>query len=186
VIPPARAAVADVVSHVLRFAGVEVRQDDGTHPVAIPPSPQPLPSTRPVSLDEARHLAHFPVTVPATLGSPPHVWVADPARDGSPRVVTLIYPRAAGPIRIDEFDGAIDLTFVKQVKHVQWLEVGPAWGAWLPEPSPVTYVGRDGVPRTATTRLAGPTLLWGIGELGYRIEGATSAAEAARIATSMS
>jgi hypothetical protein len=47
-------------------------------------------------------------------------------------------------------------------------------------------VGRDGVQRTETARLATPTLLWTTGSRTYRLEGLTSREEAERIARSLS
>jgi hypothetical protein len=49
----------------------------------------------------------------------------------------------------------------------------------------VTYVGRDGVERTGTARLAGPTLIWSSGELTYRLEGLADLAEARTVAESL-
>lgn len=175
-IPPARAAVAGIISAVLRFAGVEVHTGATQRPIGA--SPQPLPSTRAVSLDEARRLAHFPIGLAPTLGQPSQIWASDPAADGSVRVVSLFY----GAVRIDEYDGTLDMTFVKQASDLQFVTVNGQPAVWVPEPHDLTYVDRTGVSREATTRLAKPTLLWQNGVVGYRIEGAASSADAIRIA----
>lgn len=181
-VPPARTAVADVISHVLRFAGVEVRHGSGA-PVIIPVSPSPLPSTRAVTLDEARRLARFPVGMPTGLGTPFAVYVSDPDGDGAPRVVSLLF--RGGAVRIDEYDGQFDLTFSKTAGDVTWMQVGAQPALWLAKPHPVTYVDRTGVSWPATTRLAGPTLLWQVGDVGYRIEGLATSAEAVEVAASI-
>jgi hypothetical protein len=52
-------------------------------------------------------------------------------------------------------------------------------------PHPVTRVGRDGVPRTETARLAGPTLVWATDTVTYRLEGITTLEEAIAVAGSV-
>ena len=52
-------------------------------------------------------------------------------------------------------------------------------------PHDVTYVDRDGVERTATTRLAGPTLVWQSGAVTYRLEGLPTKEEAVEVARSV-
>jgi hypothetical protein len=178
---PARAAVADAVDGLLRFAGIEIHPERG-HPTLAPPSP--VPSLRHVGLDEARRLAKFPVRVPERLGDPERVSVADPAPDGAPRVVSLFY--RGGTIRLDEFDGRLEPAFMKQASNAEWLELGGSTALWLKAPHPVTYIDRTGVVRVATARLAGPTLIWTDGAASFRLEGVATRDEALRIAESLS
>jgi hypothetical protein len=138
-----------------------------------------LPSLRSTALDEARRRALFPVRVPAALGPPERVLTADPDTTGAPRVVTMTY--RGGTVRFDQFDGTTG-AFLKTVSNGQWVEVGQGWGVWLPGPHAVTYIGRDGVERTATARLATPTLIWEDGEVTYRLEGYSTLAEARAVA----
>ncbi len=186
-VPPARSAVAHAVARVLRFAGVEVqdssREPGGAVRVVVPINPRPLPSSHPVSLAEARRLAAFPVGVPAELGQPDEVWVLDQAADGTPRVVSLLF--RGGTVRVDEYDGSFDLMFAKIANDVSWTEVREDTALWLAGPHLVTYVDRAGQRHPATSRLAGPTLLWQDGIVGYRIEGVKTAADAVRIAESV-
>ena len=64
-----------VVLHVLRFAGVELRQGPG--PVRSPGNGASLPGERRMSLQLARHHVSFPILVPAVLGRPPErSWLA--------------------------------------------------------------------------------------------------------------
>jgi hypothetical protein len=181
VVPQSRAAVANAVTDVLRFAGVEVHKGR-PH---VQPTPSPLPSTRSTGLDQARRQAHFPITVPARLGVPDEVLVADFAPDGAPRVVSLLYRN--GTIRLDEFDGDLDIGFLKTQSgaDIQWADVKGNSALWLPHPHSVVYVDRAGVRHEETARLAGTTLIWSDGRVSYRLEGAPSMSEAVAIAGSL-
>jgi hypothetical protein len=173
--PDARAAIADVI----RIAGIDVRWGDDTE--APTTSRAPLPGQRPTDLQAAREQVSFEIGVPERLGDPDRVVVADAGR-----VVTLLYGPAADRIRLDEFDGRLHPVFVKSlgIEAEQALVTGDAaW--WLPAPHPIRYVDRDGVVRTETARLAGPTLIWEADGVSYRIEGHLTRAEAVAIAESV-
>jgi hypothetical protein len=172
-VAPARAAVVDAVTEVLRIAGIEVRRE-----AAAPnPNPSPLPSTGDVTLAEATRAFGRPVKVPAALGPPERVQIADQGR-----VVTLIY--RGGAVRLDQVDGSA-ASFLKQAGPAEWTDVGNALAVWLPGPHTLTYIDREGVERSATARLATPTLIWDDGSMTYRLEGLTDLAEAKRAALSM-
>jgi hypothetical protein len=178
-LPQGRAAMAHAVDRVLRFAGIEIEHGQ---PV-LPPTPSPLPSVRSVALDEARRLAAFPIRVPADLGAPDRVELADPGPTGAPRVVTLFY--RDGTLRLDEFEGELDLGFVKQIQDPdpEWLQLDAArYAVWLPTTHAIEYVDRQGVRHHETTRLAGPTLVWQDATVTYRLEGLTSRDDAVGIA----
>jgi len=181
VVAPARAAVVDAVGDLLRVAGIEIRREPATG--SLPARPSPLPSVRSVALEAARRAALFPVRAPAALGEPEEVQLADPDSAGAPRVVTLTY--RGGAVRFDQFDGAAAPAFMKMAPDARWVGIGPDFGIWLPGPHPVTYVGRDGVERTETARLAGPTLIWVSGAVTYRLEGLPTLAEAQATALSV-
>jgi len=181
VVPPARAAVVDAVDGLLRVAGIEVRRE--APPRGLPARPSPLPSIRSAALDEARRAALFPVRVPAALGVPDQVLLADPDRAGAPRVVTLTY--RGGAVRLDQFDGAMSPMFFKTAPDAQWVELGTGNGIWVPGPHPVTYVGRDGIEHTETARLAGPTLIWVDAGVTYRLEGLSTLEQALAVGHSL-
>jgi hypothetical protein len=181
VVPPARAAVVDTVGDLLRVAGIEVRREPT--PGGLPARPSPLPSVRSAALDDARRAALFPVRAPVTLGTPEQVLLADPDKAGAPRVVTLTY--RGGTVRLDEFDGSVSPAFFKTAPDARWVEIGGEPGIWLPGPHAVTYVGRDGVRRTETARLAAPTLIWLAGGVTYRLEGLSTLEEAHAAALSL-
>ncbi|MEU7901307.1 hypothetical protein [Actinoplanes sp. NPDC049118] len=180
VVAPARAAVIDAVGGLLRVAGIEVRDGGGSG--GLPATPGPLPSLREAGLEEARRVALFPVRVPAGLGAPERVTLADPDAGGAPRVVTMAF--RGGAVRFDQFDGAPSPAFFKTASGAEWVQVGTG-GIWLPGPHPVTYVGRDGAERAETARLAAPTLIWADADVTYRLEGIPTLEEARRIAGSL-
>ncbi|WP_250035680.1 hypothetical protein [Paractinoplanes maris] len=179
-VEPARAAVIDVVAQVLAVAGIEVRRSESA---ALPTaSPSPLPSTGAVSLEVAEQRAPFPVRMPTGLGPPERVEIADLDANGVPRVVSALY--RGGSVRFDQFDGSAG-SFFKQAQDAEWVDLGGAMAIWLPTPHTLTYIGRDGVPRSATARLATPTLIWEQGQVTYRLEGFTSLEQARVIALSL-
>jgi hypothetical protein len=182
VVPPARTAVAEAATAVLRFAGIEL--DSGPADETLPATPSPLPGARTTTLDQARRLARFRIAVPARLGEPESVEVADPDATGAPRVVTLLYRR--GTIRLDEFDGRYEPYFAKRIAAagVVFTSVGDEMAAWVPAPHPVSYIDRDGVRREQTARLAGSTLIWQSPGGAYRLEGVATIEEATGIASS--
>jgi hypothetical protein len=179
-VEPARAAVVDAVASVLRIAGIEVERSNN----AAPPqsSPSPLPSAGSVSLDVAKQKAPFPVRIPTALGPPERVELADPDDNGVPRVVSALY--RGGAVRFDQFDGSAG-AFLKQARDAQWVDLGGDMAIWLSGPHTLTYVDRTGAERTATARLATPTLIWERGQVTYRLEGFTSLDEARTAALSL-
>ena len=179
-VEPARAAVVDAVVQVLRVAGIEVRRSDQAAPPAATPSP--LPSTGEVTVAQAEQRAPFPVRWPDRLGPPERVEIADPDPAGVPRVVSALY--RGGTVRFDQFDGSAGM-FFKQAQQAQWVDLGGDMAVWLPGPHTLTYVDRAGVRRTATARLATPTLIWEHGQVTYRLEGFTDLAQARAAALSL-
>ena len=182
-VAPARAAVVDAVDGLLRVAGIVVEREPGAGP-PVPARPSPLPSVRVATIEEARRTALFQVRVPSAWGAPDQVVLADPDAGGAPRLVTMIY--RGGAVRFDQFDGAVEPAFFKTTQQAESVDLdGGAIGLWLPGPHAVTYVGRDGVRRTETARLATPTLIWAGESLTYRLEGLTSLTEARAVANSL-
>jgi len=170
-----------VISHVFRFAGVELRQGPGP---ARSPGSAALPGQRRVPLETARHQVSFPILVPAVLGRPGEVVVSDRGR-----VVSLIYPRTRyGLVRIDEYAGHLDQIYFEKFMSLRMMtkvEVNGTKGAWIKGPHELVYVTRDGSPATASARLTtGNTLIWGTSQVALRLEGNLSKAAALGIADS--
>jgi hypothetical protein len=182
--PQGRAAIA----HVFRFAGVELRQ--GPEPSRSPAGggSQPgggfLPGERPMSLEQARRQAAFPILVPAVLGRPGGVLVSDGGR-----VVSLVYDRAPyGQVRMDEFAGRPDQIYFEKILHlasITEVRVNGTRGLWIRGPHEVVYITRDGMTTTAPARLTtGNTLIWSTPQVTLRLEGNIGKAAALTIASS--
>ncbi len=171
-----------MISHVLRFAGIELRQAPG--PVRSPGSSASLPGERQMSLEEARRQVSFPILVPAALGRPGEVVVSDGGR-----VASLVYSRTPyGKVLIDEFAGHLDPILFQKFVHfgdVTPVEVNGTKGLWIKGPHLLMYVTHDGVPATASARLTkGNTLIWGTRQVALRLEGKLGQRTALSIADS--
>lgn len=182
-LPPGRAALADAVAGLLRFAGISI--DTSPAPALPSGNPSPLPSQRPAALDEVQRKVRFPIRVPAKLGQPEQALVADPDGTGTYRVATLLY--RGGALRIDAFDGRLDPVFQKQPggAGADWVKVNRDFALWIGSPHPLTYVDRDGQVHVETARLAASTLIWQEGGVSYRLEGDLTEREAIEIANSL-
>ncbi|MET8233172.1 hypothetical protein ABZS77_21140 [Micromonospora sp. NPDC005298] len=182
VLPPTRTAVADAVGGLLRFAGVTIAPSSG-RPAG---TPSPLPSQRTSALDEARRAVRFPIRVPAKLGPPERVLVADPDATGAHRVATLLY--RGGALRVDAFDGRLNLSFHKETVRpdAEWVQVDGDFAVWVGGPHVLSYVDRSGQVHGETARLAASTLIWQADGVSYRLEGDLTKLEAIDIAQSMS
>jgi len=175
--PQGRAAI----THVFRFAGIELRQSPGparTHGSGA------LPGERRTSLEQARHEVSFRILVPAALGRPGEILVSDGGR-----VVSLIYRRTPyGLVRMDEFDGHLDQLFFEKFVHlsnVTEIDVNGTKGLWLKGPQLLMYITRNGTPVAASARLTtGNTLIWGTRQVALRLEGNLARPAALAIASS--
>ncbi|WP_444947083.1 hypothetical protein [Micromonospora ureilytica] len=183
VLPPTRVAIADAVAGLLRFAGVSI----ATAPAPTPPggTASPLPGQRAVALDEAQRAVRFPIRLPAKLGPPERVLVADPDATGRYRVATLLYD--GGALRVDAFDGRLNLSFHKEVipPGAEWVQVNGDFAVWVDGPHVLSYVDRAGGIRSETARLAASTLIWQDNDVSYRLEGDLTKTEAIEIARSL-
>ena len=145
--PQVRAFAADL----LERAGIELSNEQ---PDASRTPDQPLPSTRGSDLERAADEAAFPLSVPAALGEPESVTVADRGR-----VVRMSWGHG---VALDQFDGTFGPVFEKQIGTLDVREVDlagtPGW--WIPGPHDLLYVDRDGEVISDTARLAGRTLIW--------------------------
>lgn len=171
-----------VVTGVLRFAGVELRQEPG--PARSPGSRASLPGERRMPLERARHRVSFPILVPAALSQPDEVVVSDHGR-----VVSLIYRRTPyGLVRLDEFAGHLDTVYFQKFLSLRMMtevEMNGTKGAWIKGPHELVYITRDGTPAIASARLTvGNTLIWGTRQVALRLEGNFGKAAALAIANS--
>jgi len=173
-VPQVRAAAADL----LGVAGIEISSDT---PDAPPDPRAPLPDSRGISLTDAEAQVDFPISVPARLGRPDEVFVAD---DG--RVVAMTW--RDGGLLLDQFDGRLGPVFAKEVGATgpELVRVRDARGFWIGAAHDLTYVDRSGDEVRMTARLAGHSLIWESGGVTFRLEGeGLLLAEAAAIARSV-
>lgn len=171
-----------VITHVFRFAGIELRQEPG--PARSPGTGASLPGERRMPLDQARRQVAFAILVPAALGRPDEVVVSDHGR-----VASLVYRRTPyGQLRMDEFAGRLDpVYFQKFVRlgSVTEIEVNGAKGLWIRGPHELLYITRGGTPAAASARLTtGNTLIWGTRRVALRLEGDFGKNDALAIARS--
>ncbi|HEV2375136.1 MAG TPA: hypothetical protein VGS19_23630 [Streptosporangiaceae bacterium] len=176
--PQGRAAIIQV----LRFAGVELRQEPG--PPLSPVRGGSLPGERRMSLEQARRQVSFPILIPAALGRPGDVVVSDGGR-----VVSLIYRRTSyGLVRMDEFAGHLDQVYFQKIidfRNVTYVEVNGTKGLWIRGPHELVYITRDGYSAAASARLTtGNTLIWGTRQVALRLEGNLGKTTALAIASS--
>ncbi|WP_083958593.1 hypothetical protein [Herbidospora mongoliensis] len=169
--PQGRAAVVEV----LRFAGVEI--EVGTSEPLPSGSPSPLPSETSAALAEARRAVAFPLVVPAALGEPDQVRVADGGQ-----VVSMYWDG----VRLDQYDGTLHEVWNKQLGEPfpQQLLIGSTQAVWIPQQHGIEYLPKAGG-KPVSLRLAGPTLIWQVDRVGLRLEGVQTIQEATRIATSV-
>jgi len=166
---PVRAAFI----RVLEFSGIEVR--DGPGPA---PAPSPLlPGEHRTDIDSAEREVGFPIRIPATLGTPESVTVADG------RVVSLHY----GQVRIDEFAGTLGTMWTKYADMAaQRTTVGGHDALWFDQPVILVYIDADGAQRNESTRLTDGTLVWTDGGVTFRLDGIRPLDAARTVARSMS
>ncbi len=170
---PVRAAIV----HVFGFGGVEVHEGPGPSPASSPV----LPGEHRTDLANAQREVAFPIRIPAALGQPDWVTVADG------RVVSLHYSRTAGPVRIDQFEGNLGAMWEKYaVSPAQRTTVDGHDALWFDERVTLVYVDASGRQRTESTRLTDSTLVWMDGAMTFRLDGIRPLDAALTVARSMS
>ncbi|HEY7131700.1 MAG TPA: hypothetical protein VH440_05580 [Candidatus Limnocylindrales bacterium] len=170
---------------------------------AIAPSPTPTPTTsgppgsnlgfgEPVTLDDARARAGFPILLPADdrLGPPDAVWIDEHGR------VSLVWLARPGipaseesglGVVVSEFPGHIEEGYFQKLldagSTIQPVTVRGERGYWIAgRPHEFVYVNPSNDPTFDDRRLVGDTLAWSDGDVTYRVESALGLDEAVRIA----
>jgi len=156
---PVRAAIV----HAFRFGGVEVRQEPGPTPRSSPV----LPGEHASDLAAAGAEVGFPVRVPAALGPPGQVTVAEH------RVVSVRWLRPDGPVQLDVFAGNLGVYWEKYVAGGvgQPVTVNGYSGLWFEDPVTIVYVDANDNELPGSARSSDGTLLWYDGTLTYRLDG---------------
>lgn len=202
-------AVRAAAGELLRIGGIEIFRAPAPSTPAATTAPRPSPSATtapsptplfglPVTLEEARARAGFPLTVPTdeSLGKPDLVYLR--ALRGGGTAVTLVYRQRAG-IPVSPFagvsavvvllPGTLEPGALGKVAGpgtlITPLAVNGGPGAWISgEPHQIFYRSGGGF-ETDDLRLAGNTLIWQQGPATLRIEAAVDQATALRIAGTM-
>jgi hypothetical protein len=190
----------------LLLAGAAVASYFGVRGVKIivTPSPSltPAPSPNldlgvPVTLEQARRSAGFPVAAPpAELGEPDEIYLGS-----SPtlRVSYAYRPRPGLPAvagtdlgaLVMQFRGALERNVLAKVidadeSSLRSVTVGGAPGIWIEGPTHfVAFLDPGGNFVRDTVRLAGSVLLWQRGDVTLRLESGLSLEDALRIAVSI-
>lgn len=187
-VPPARTAILEL----LGLKGVVV-----VRVVTLPEAPvaADLALGEAASLEEARRRVSFWILVPAALGPPDEVYVAD----GVPGRVSLVYRARFGlpesshtgvGLLLVEFDGELDPRLIQKLvgpgAGVEEVSAGGAPGLWFSGgPHVVLYRDPAGEIREDTFRLAGNVLVWQDGRLLLRLEAEIGKDEALELARSL-
>ena len=172
-------AVRDRVTAWLGIRGVTIERSQAVDSVAqLPPG---VLIGDPATLEDPS-IAFTPL-VAAELGDPGGVFVDDAGR------VTLIYDDDGTTLLLTQFVGDLEPAILKQVgveTEVEPAIVNGEPAIWIGDgPHAVFFVDRDGNVGEDRGRLAAPTLLWEVGEITIRLEGASSRERAVEIAESV-
>jgi hypothetical protein len=172
--PALRAAIA----RLFTLPGVRIEV-----PASPPPAGRGLDLGERVSLEEARRVAGFAVTLPAALGQPDEVYLDTPPSDSLVSMVWRTRPdlpetteTGAGAV-LTQFRARPDEEFIVKklaaggVDVTQVLVEG-ASGYWIEGPHTVFVVTEDGTFIEDRARTAGNTLLWSRGGVTLRLESA--------------
>lgn len=173
----ASSPVAATVADWFGFAGVRIEHHPTVPPRATPAPPE---ATGTLSARAAEKLVSFELLTPRLLGPPRGVEVSADHRVASSSWVT-----EDGMVRLDQFDGRLDFTFVKRASNAQFTTVAGDFAVWFDEPHEVVVLGPHGGRRTESARLAGHTLIWQRGTTSLRLEGDLDLARAVEIAESV-
>lgn len=160
--PPVRAAIADWFG----FGGVKVEQDQSPPGDDDDAAPPVVGGDGGPSVTEAATRVGFPLLLPEALGAPDGVEVS-----ADRRVVSMSWELADRTLRVDQFDGTVDFTLVKQAPRLRFVSVDGQDALWFPLPHRLTLLGADGAP-ASRPRVAGHTLVLPGATTTFRLEGA--------------
>jgi hypothetical protein len=174
----AGATLAPAVADLLDVGAVRVEQA----PPPVTAVGMGLDLGRPVALRDATAMAGFRPRVPSVLGEPEEVWVNE---QPSVPVVALVF----GEVVLYQVRAGLDERTVigkfTEGAAVRRVRVGDSDGLWIDSLHAVVYLDPAGEPLIDLVRLAGPVLLWQIGDITFRLEADVPVEEAVRIAESL-
>jgi len=171
-------AVREQVAAWLGIRGVSIERTETVEPLGQL-SPDVLLGEA-TTVDDAA-VPFVPIMLPA-LGDPNAVYLDATSR------LTMVYSADGQPVLLTEFVGDLNPAIVKQVEAETAIEAATVNGRpaiWVDAgPHAVFFLGPDGEISEDQSWLAGPTLLWEVGEVTLRLEGVADRAQAIAIAES--
>lgn len=190
--PEIRSAIADR----LGLRGVAITYVPGVPITVSRPLGHGLDLGRQTTLEGAQGKVPFRILLPAEIGPPDEVYLAD---DERVPYVSLAYrarenlpaaaPTAVG-LLLAQFRATVDQGVISkglpQRATIEPATVDGAPGFWISgAPHMFSFQGPDGFLRSDWSRLAGNTLLWERERVTFRLESALSKEQAIRIASSL-
>jgi hypothetical protein len=183
----------DAIAHFFHVRGVIVTRVPSPLPSLTPVTPLDL--GRRTTMADAQSAVSFKIAVPAELGDPDAIYVANDIPGGE---VALAYtPRPGIPlvkqtglgVLVTEFRGDLNPGFMGKAigpgTTLQETSVNGDPGWWIAGEPHMIYVEVRGNGNAVTLRMAANTLIWEHAGVTYRIESSLSKAEAFRIAAGL-
>jgi hypothetical protein len=150
------------------------------------PYTEPPAYGAPVTLEDARRVVPFVLTLPEGLGDPDGL-LLDRDRSGS-GIVTAVYGRDDDArLVLTQFDGG-PVLFDKLLTYdtsAQFVDVDGAPGIWIEDDEHAVFYGGLGNEDRVGGYLSGNVLVWQRGRVTYRIEAGVSRDEALELARSL-
>lgn len=172
-------AVRERLTAWLGITGVTIERTQTVDPIEQLSSDVSLGD--PTALEDAP-ISFTPVMLPA-LGDPQGVFVDEAGR------LTIAYLENGDVFLLTQFVGDLEPAILKQVgaeAEVELVEVNGEPAIWIGAgPHVVFFVGADGTVAEDRGWRAGPTLLWEVGEVALRLEGAATRERAVALAESV-
>lgn len=190
--PEVRLAVADR----LGLRGVAITHVPSSPITVAWPLGHGLDLGRQTTLEGAQGNVPFRILLPAELGAPDEVYLAN---DERVPYVSLAYrarerlpaatPTGVG-LLLAQFRATVDQGVISKglprAASIEAVTVDGAPGFWISgAPHMFSYLGPDGYLRSDWSRLAGNTLLWEREAVTFRLESALNKEEAVRVASSL-
>ncbi len=172
-------AVRERLTAWLGITGVTIERTQTVDPIEQLSSDVSLGD--PTTLEDAP--ISFTPVMPAALGDPQGVFVDETGR------LTIAYLENGDVFLLTQFVGDLEPAILKQVgaeAEVELVEVNGEAAIWIGAGSHVVFfVGADGAVAEDRGWRAGPTLLWEVGEVTLRLEGAATRERAVALAESV-
>ena len=183
----------DAIAHFFHVRGVSVTRVPSPFPSLSPVTPLDL--GRRTTMADAQSAVSFKIAVPAELGDPDAVYVANDIPGGevalayTPRPGIALVKQTGLGVLVTEFRGDLNPGFMGKAvgpgTTVEETTVNGDPGWWIAGEPHMIFVDVHGNGQQVTLRLAANTLIWEHAGVTYRIESGLSRADAFRIAAGL-